>query len=239
MNIDEAIIELTVLEHRLRKNLLAESATATLETAKAQLQLLKNSDPDAPWSFEIPREQPLEFRPTRSINYSLMIDIFGQFSELLNGEPSSAHSITVRVWGLKKSCWFDSDLDATQLEKIISEGLRRRVMLRFRFDYAQPSLDEPWFHMQFGGQQTGQEYFRMPDNFGVPRFGYYPMNLLMTCEFVVRHFFPEEYDMVANEPSWRRALAIAQRAYLARFVTRIEDFDLEENHSFLQHCWDQ
>jgi hypothetical protein len=237
VSVDEAISELTVLEHRLRKTVLHDSGAAVLQAARVQLELSKHTAPNAPWSFEIPRDQPLTFGPTTELNYALLVDLFGQFSEVVNGVPSSTHSVTVRLWALQKNCWFDEMLDAQELENTIENGLDRRVMLRFRFDYADPDLDEPWFHLQVGGQQTGEEYFRLPANFGMPRFSHHPLNLLMACEFIIRHFFPDKYDAIANEASWRHALAVAQRAYLTRFLLKVEEFDIEEPISFLHHCW--
>jgi hypothetical protein len=237
VRIADAISELQIVEHRLHQlKIIDRDSAAILAAVRERLDARRREGAGGVWHYEISRDQPLTFTPVR-INYDLRVDLFGQFSEPDRGVPQANHSITVRVWGLKKTCWFDPALDAPRLETLIDNGLGRRVMLRFRLDCAQANLDEPWFHMQFGGQQFGEEYFRLPQNFGVPRFTYYPMNLLLVCEFIVRHFFPAEFVELSEEPSWKRALRIAQQAYLRHYLAKIDDFDRNCETSFLAHCW--
>lgn len=238
MGIDDAINELLILEQRLYQcKLIDRDSAATLNAAQQKLASRKRQGVAGPWQYEIGTEAPLIFRPTTELKYRIMPDVFGQFSEPVDGVPQADHSITVRLWVLQKTCWFDQAMDAPELEQTIDTGLRRRVMLRFRLDCAHPKLDEPWFHMQFGGFQTGQEYFRLPENFSVPRFSYYPMNLFLACEFIIRHFFPSEYIAISSEPTWQRALRIAQRGYLQRYLRKIDSFDRNYESSFLDHCW--
>lgn len=246
MTFDDVITELATLDGRLSAaGLIETQGRLALQNAIAALKAQKSAARRparvaALWSFAIPRESPLEFRATakKEIKNELRVDLYGQFAAPVDGVPNSDHSITVRVWALKESVWFNDELDSPSLRQSIASGLNRRVMLRFRFDYAPPDRNEPWFHLQIGGQQAGKEYFRLPDNFGVPRFHHYPMSLLTACEFVIRHFYPGAYDSVGNEPNWRAALKKSQQAYLKRFFARLEAFDQGDcGASFLAHCW--
>lgn len=238
MTVNEMIQELRVLRDRLVQAALIEgTAHDALARALATLEAQKARGTQRPWSFSIPSETPLLFRKTAKsqVKYELMIDLYGLFSQPDNGVPTDRHHIVVRVWATKRNCWFNEHLDSAELDTLISNGLRRRVMLRFRFDYATPDLDEPWFHLQVGGQQSPDEFFRLPENLGVPRFHHNPMNLILACEFVIRHFYPEDYAAIASEPTWKGAIRTAQENYLERFLEKMRAFDTA--YSYLDHCW--
>jgi len=239
MNIDQMIQEVDVLEGRLgHEGLIDGQGHHVLQLAKASLQSYKKRPADQ-WNVSIEPHEPLAFRETKPkhVKHRMKVDLFGLLSQPENGIPTGKHSIVIRVWCLKKNVWFDPRLDASELAQDIATGSGRRVMLRFRFDYALPGADEPWFHLQIGGQQEPDEFYRMPDNLGTPRFLHHPMNLVMACEFVVRHFYPEAYDAFSKEPNLRGVLRKAEAAYLAPFLDRVRSYQPDSDVSFLSHMW--
>jgi hypothetical protein len=244
MNIDQVIHEVEVLAGRLsRADLIDSQGTAVLERVNASLRSAKKRRGRA-WECSIEKDNSLTFRETeaREVKYRMKVDLFGQLSQPENGIPSGAHALAVRVWCLDKSVWFNERVDAPSLEKEIQTGRGERVMLRFRFDYAAPrpgeQAKESRFHLQIGGQQGADEFYRMPDNLGVPRFIHYPMNLVMACEFVVCHFYRSEYVALSKEPSLVSVLRRAEQVYLVPFIDRVKLYKPGSGQSFLKHMWD-
>lgn len=239
MTVDEMIQEAQTLEGRLRgQKLIDPQGSASIHNALSQLYEARSTRAPT-WTFQIDRDAPLSFRETNPdyVKHKMKIDVYGMISQPNNGLPSGKHSIGVRVWCVDKNVWFNPDLDASDLETAIDTGLGRRVMLRFRFDYASRDVDEPWFHLQIGGQQRSSEFYRMPDNLGAPRFLHHPMNLVMACEFVVKHFYPEEYGSFIREPGVCHVVRVAQRAYLRRFLDRMKSYPDDCKPSYLDHMW--
>ena len=239
MNIDHVIREVETLRKRLQgAGVLERGGPDVLGDALESLNVQKHRR-RADWLLVIDREEPLQFRRTcaKRVKYDMAVDLACEISPPRHNTPSGKHALVVRVWCFQKSVYFDPNLDSAGLGEEIETGQGRRVMHRFRFDYARPNLGEPWFHLQIGGQQMPDEFFRMPDNLGVPRFHHYPMNLAMACEFVVRHFYPEAYDDFAAEPSFRHVLKTAQSTYLPPYLKRVRSYRLDSGDSFLDHMW--
>ena len=243
MNIDDVIREVETLQTRLqRARVLERAGPEVLSTALESLHVQKGRR-KADWVLKIDREEPLQFRRTcaKRVKYDMAVDLACEISPPQEGIPCGKHGLVVRVWCFEKSVYFDPKLDSLELGEEIETGQGRRVMHRFRFDYAcgdsPPKGEEPWFHLQIGGQQRSNEFFRMPDNLGVPRFHHYPMNLAMTCEFVVRHFYPEAYDALVDEPSFRCVLKAAQSTYLPPYLDRVKSYRVDSGDSFLSHLW--
>ncbi len=239
MNVADAIRELVMIRERLSAvGVLENAGHAAVEDALRALRIQQKKRA-APWSYRIARERPLSLRLTDPsiVKHRMSIDVFADISQPLRCVPQKKQSVTVRVWCHDRSLWHDELLDAADMEKQVERAGGKRVMLRFRFDHDDPDDDHPWFHLQIGGQQAGGELHRMPANLARPRFLHHPMNLLMVCEFVVRHFYPREFAMLANEPSWRIALCKAQTSYLPRYLAHHAAYDPSCNSSFLNHMW--
>lgn len=241
MNAGKAIQELKALEGRLGSaKLIDDSGRYPLQVAVDQLEAQEGKDAST-WHYAIDRDAPLTFRITdpKSVKHRMQIDVSGRVCQLQNGIAPGEHSVVVRAWCLDKSAWFNDQLDNPDLEQEIGAHRRGRVMLRFRFEFRRDDLDEPWFHLQIGGQQREGEFHRMPDNLGVPRFMYPPMNLVMVCDFVVRHFYPEDAEVFDKEPSLKAALGAAQKEYLSCFLDRVGHYGRHDlfKQSFHKHMW--
>lgn len=240
MNLVAAARELDVLKERLtRLQLITGSGQRALEdlqtSAKSKLSQGQMTD----WTLKIEPDPPLEFRTTslRSTRLRLQVDLYGELSAMRDGLPVGKHSITIRVWALEKRDWFDAKMDAPELVEAVENRLGRRVILRFRFDCGDLRSGDPCYHMQFGGQQEQDEYFRMSNRLELPRFQHSPMNLLLACEFVVRHFYPEDYKALSGERSWQDARTTAQRNYIWKFLRKIRTYEDDYETSFLEYCW--
>jgi len=239
MNLDQAISELTVIRDRLDSvKVLAPQGHAAIENGLRVLKMQKK-EARAQWQYEIGRDCPLAFRATdpKIVKHKMEIDIYGMLFQPSSGIPQGKQSITVRVWCLDKCLWYDSLLDAPAMEEQVVAVGGRRVMLRFRFDFDDPDDEHPWCHLQIGGRQMSSEHHRMPENLSRPRFIHHPMNLLMACEFVVRHFYPEALVPLSKEASWRHGLGVAQKGYLQRYLIRSAAFPRQCKSSFLEHMW--
>lgn len=239
MKLGEAIQELETIRERLAGiGVLEDSAHAAIGDALRDLQAQKKKH-ISPWNYRIRRERPLAFRRTdpRIVKHRMSVDVFADISQPENGVPLKGQSITVRVWCHEMSLWYNPHLDSPAVKERVERRGNGRVMHRFHFDYDNPDEDHPWFHLQIGGQQTANELHRMPHNLARPRFLHHPMNLLMVCEFIVRHFYPDAFQTLATEPSWHIGLRRAQGAYLGRYLAHHAAYDPDSGGSFLTYMW--
>ncbi len=225
--------ELVILQGRLKGVKLLDSdgtralaeALGRISAALAAPKVGKGKHRRHPrWRLVIRPDLPLSFVPTTTLKHRLKIDIHCDLSEPTAGAPTGSHNIAVRVWALDKSLWFREAFDATTLaDQIAASG--RRVVCRFHLDLANPGQLGPRFHLQIGGNTLADEFYWHPKTLDVPRFCHHPLNLLLTCEFILKTFYPEHYDQVADDPTWAAAVKVAQKSYLAPYFERLHNFD--------------
>jgi hypothetical protein len=255
MTFEDLQFELTVIENQLAPVLDEEGRRAVI-VARADVErqltdaLAKNKPkkkkgkpkkkPLPPWTLDIPPTRPLLFVPTTVGGHRFIVDMFCLITQPdASGVPAAGHNIAVRVWTDDMDLWFRPGVDADVLGQAIIDGAGRRVMLRFHFDYANPRQAGPRHHLQIGGVQHGAEHCWFPSGLDVPRFCHHPVSLVMACEFVIRSFYPATYVNLSQEPTWRRAVARAQLAYLEPYYelqgTTVDPKDLER--SYLDRMW--
>jgi hypothetical protein len=260
MNIENVIQELTTIKGRLARLLddqgrrAIDSALSSLETQRVALPRKgkassgKKRKVTPPWRLIIPPDSPLSFRETAKntrLKHQVHLDIACDLTEPHKGKPLGSHNIAVRMWSRDEGLWYRSELDSEALGQRIREGTQRRVMVRFHFDFANPEQQGPGFHLQLGGKQHGEEACWHPETLDVPRFAHHPMNLLMVCEFVARTFYVDDYQEIAKDPTWKGALTIAQRTYLAPFFVQCSAFQNLTEHmfkpeeSYLNRLWNR
>ncbi len=222
MTLQDLLLELSVIRYRLA-TLLDAGGRDTIALAEATMRKQVptpsthggKKKPKTPprWTFEISPQAPLSFQPTEVGGHRYFIDAFCRMSQPDDtGLPAAGHTICVRVWSEDASLCYREHLDAATLR-----ACGRRVILRFHFDHANARQPGPRHHLQIGGGQQGAELSWFPENIKVPRFCHHPVSLLMACEFIVRTFFPNYYNDIAEDGVWRGALAKAQAAYLAPY----------------------
>lgn len=258
MTLDDALNDLQVIRHTLG-TLLDERGRFAVEQAHQELQMQKEALRPVKgkkrkrkrkiravpfWDLEIPVGNPVVFKPcdrSQDVRFPLEVDLSCKISKLRNGRPSKEHNVLVRLWTDDETVWFRRDWDASRLENDIRDAGRRRVMLRFHFDFANPSQPGPAHHLQIGGNPEALEHFWIPKSLRVPRFCHHPMSLIMVCEFIVRTFFPNDYDSVRDERTWKGAIARAQREYLGPYYdsqqVTIQDDQL--GRSLLDSLWNK
>ena len=172
------------------------------------------------WRLEIPPGNPLRFIPTtasQDLRYSFVTDIACKIDQPRDGRITGEHKIAVRMWTSDERLYFREAYDAETILQNVEESGRRRVILRFHFDYANTGQPGPKHHLQIGGKQHTGEFCWFPGNIRVPRFCHHPLSLLMACEFVVRTFYPQSHATLEQEASWRGAIADAQNTYLPAY----------------------
>jgi hypothetical protein len=251
VTLDDAITELNVIRSRLEPILDEEgrrailNAVNDLESQRPRPKEGKKKHKKAapkPWRLVIPPGNPLRFiatERTQDLRHSFVIDVACQIDQPKNGEIVGEHNIAIRVWTADEDLYFRDAFDAERIFDDVEAAGRRRVMLRFHFDHANPGQPGPKHHLQIGGIQRVGELCWYPENIRVPRFCHHPLSLLMACEFVMRTFFPQAHAAVENEPAWAGAIATAQRTYLPAYF---ELQGLQPNaghfqHSLLGHLW--
>lgn len=232
--------ELQVIEGRLVPAVLDKSAESVLASCVAQIDRSQGGRHE--WEFKIRLDDPILFRQTsvenKDAKFPMTVDVSGFFPAPAKGTPATRQSIVVRVWTADRNIWYREELDAASLVSHVSSSFRGRVVHRFHFDIASGS-SEPWSHMHVGGRsRESNEYFRFPEELGLPRFHHHPMGLIQTCEFVLYHFFPAEYELVSRDPSWRHCLRRSEEAYTKTYVKHVALLTKQwsEKVSYLRHC---
>jgi|GEM_PF-1686160 len=250
MTLEQIIQEVVVVEQHLG-SLLNEEGKIAIAQARKDLVGLRGLAGNTgrrrrkvrlPWSFRIPPGTPLCFGSTSisaAVRHRLTIDLFCSISEPEDGIPLGEHSLVIRVWTEDASLWYRESMDAPGLRQRIQAAGGRRVMQRVHFDHANPGQEGPRFHFQVGGTQHGYEFSWFPENLKLPRFPHYPLSLITACEFIVRTFFPSDYERVAGEATWIGAVQSAQAAYIEPYFRKL--LSLPQSpvlpRSVLNHLW--
>jgi hypothetical protein len=249
------IQELTVIEQQLAR-ILDDLGKVAIRQAKRDLEALQakaakrgkssRRRTTEPWAFAIPPGNPLRFVPTTlsaEVRHRLVVDVFCQLSEPRDGRPlpGQAHNIVIRVWTEDQTLWFREGLDDSALVDQIKAAGGRRVIHRVHFDFANAGQPGPQFHLQIGGGQHGAEFCWFPGNFELPRFPHMPICLITACEFVVRTFFPAEYERIAHEATWIGAIRVAQDSYALPYLKNLLSLPTppEIRHSLLARAWNK
>jgi hypothetical protein len=248
MNQHRLKLELEVIRKALRPILHKEGSDAVdqalRDLADAQRRRSGKGRNQHPWQLTIPRGSPIRFIPTagsHETGHAVWTDISCELSEPDAGKPSRKHNVLVRVWTDDEAFWFRQRFDATGLRAEVAQNGGSRVMLRFHFDYADPGQEGPKHHLQIGGSQYEGECCWYPDSLKVPRFVHHPVNVLLACEFVVRTFYPAFHQRMWDEPTWRGAIATAQKTYLAPYFKN-QGITIDDSHwdtSLLGQLWNK
>ena len=255
MKIDDVIMEVTTIRDAM-SSIITEPSRHVLTTVIADLisqrdlaikspkktrKAQKAEKP--PWKLVILPETPLSFRNTENeavIKHRLEVDLACSLSEPdAKGIPRGEHNIAVRVWSTDSALCFREDIDAESLRAPI--GIQgRRVMLRFHFDLANKDQQGPRHHLQMGGKGMTADYHWLPDNWKLPRFLHFPVNLALVCEFIGRTFYPDGFRRISQEPTWRHAVKAAEEAYVFPFLSALPYITIDPRRrtdSLLSSVW--
>jgi hypothetical protein len=240
VTIDNILQEIRVLNSRLNA-VLDEQGKRALQQAEKDILGQKSSRAKA-WSLRIPHGQSLRFKKcgvTKGNHHALVPDVSCHISQPESGEPTGSHNVVIRVWSEDPKFYFRASHDAEELLDRIKEGAGRRVMTRYHFDFAEKGQDGPKFHLQVGGGQHVDENCWLPENLKVPRFCHYPMSLILSCQLILRTFFPSEYSIIAAEETWVGALRASQKAYFPTYFKyqSITLADAQLKSDFLNNWW--
>ncbi len=253
MTIDDVISELQVILGRL-KPVLDDQGKRSLESSIARMVLQAKSSKGGrrhrdrfPWDLTIPPASPISFRDTtkgEGVKHRVHVDISCHLTRHESGDPKAKHNICVRVWSREEAVWYRPLLDAESLGEKIRNGSKRRVMMRFHFDFADVEQGGPRFHLQIGGKQNSEEEACWHlETLNIPRFPHHPVNLLMVCEFVGRTFYPVEFAAIRDDAIWKGALGVAQSSYLVPFFLKSSIFQgltramIRSDESYLATVW--
>ncbi len=110
-------------------------------------------------------------------------------------------------------------------------------MKRFHLDLRDKNtrLPEPLYHLHFGGIAEDDEYFWVPKTIGEPRFHYFPMDLVLLCEFILMNFFPVESKDLRESPEWKSLVRKSQDLYLKPYVQKLSEHLNNNNDALLGH----
>jgi len=215
------------------------------EILKSKISGLINSPAekkkDGRWSLSISPNYPIKFRNKVQVDFSCHIE--GIVPKLRNRIKNSAsvffekYNILIRVWSLEDKLSYRKGIDSDTLIENIIENDMRRVILRFHIDKRVPGtqIEEPLFHMHFGGLAQGNEIAWFPKNIDVPRFIYFPLDIILATEFILLNFFSIESYRLREDPEWKSIVISAQEIFLKPCVSQYFNFINNDSSTFLTH----
>lgn len=227
MKIEEYPRNVQMLVHQhIGKYLEAGSKEFLIERAKTLSGFIKKRKKGKPieWSFLIPKEHPLKFIEN---DCKLKIDISCEIRGV-NGDVKK-QNINLRIWSYDKNISYREGIDASELKTKLERSDWKRVILRFHFDLKSPNGKsiEPLFHLQVGGYQMEEENCWLHEKIQVPRFPYFPMDIILLCEFILMNFFQDDYKEIRKKPEWisliRKSQEIFQKPYLTKCIKCINN----------------
>ena len=223
-----------------RADVVIEQAKSMLRESKCQYDESKRQGRQErelrPWGFSISPNDPLRFEPTEVRGLKLRVDLF--LEEYWAEEPADQPcqlNVAIRVWSLDPQMYFREEWDASRL-KDQTDPVRGRVMLRIHFDLANAEQSGPKYHAQMGGNPRPNELYWFPEALSVPRLLHTPVDLVLASELVAATFYPNKYQDIRREDSWRGARKVSQehllRGYFEEALTAVKS-----NDSVLDVLW--
>ena len=189
-----------------------------------------------PWGFSIPPHDSLRFEPTKVNGLNLRLDLF--MEEYWDDEPAErpcALNVVIRVWCLDPHVYFRKDWDAQRLHGQVHPE-RGRVMLRIHFDLANAGQAGPRYHAQVGGNPRPEELSWFPKALDVPRLLHAPVDLVLASEMVAATFYPNEYEDIKREHSWKGSRRVSQEHLLDGYFEKALSA-VRSNNSVLDTLW--
>lgn len=195
------------------------------------------------WSITIPKEHPLKFKLSDDCGCKLHVDLFcwiqGEVKpRRFDDVTFKSYSVVFRIWSHDKDISYRSEWDADgKLKQKLSNQEWKRVVKRFHIDLRDENtrLPEPLYHLHFGGIAEDDEHFWVPNNIGEPRFHYFPMDIILSCEFVLMNFFPAESRNLREKPEWKSLVRKSQELYLKPYVQRLSAHLNNNDDTLLGH----
>ncbi len=195
-----------------------------------------------PCSIAIPKEHPLKFKLSNECGCKLHVDIYCRIQGEI--EPKrfddvkfKLYSVAFRIWSHDKGISYRNEWDADELEQKLRKQECKRVVKRFHLDLRDKNthLPEPLYHLHFGGTTGEDEYFWLPKKIVEPRFHYFPMALVLMCEFILMNFFPAESRDLREGPEWKSLVRKRQDLYLKPYVQMLSEHLNNNNDTLLGH----
>jgi len=145
------------------------------------------------------------------------------------------YSVAFRIWSHDKDISYRSEWDADELEEKLSKQEWKRVVKRFHIDLRDKDagLPEPLYHLHFGGTAEDDEYFWVPKTIGEPRLHYFPMDLVLLCEFILMNFFPIESRSLRESPEWKSLVRKSQDLYFKPYFKKLLVYLNDNNDTLL------
>lgn len=194
------------------------------------------------WSITIPKEHPLEFKLSDECGYILHVDLFCRIQgevkpRRFDDVTLRLYSAVFRIWSHAKNISYRNEWDADALEQKLSKQEWKRVVKRFHIDRRDENtaLPEPLYHLHSGGIAEDDEHFWVPKIIDRPRFHYFPMDLVLLCEFILMNFFPLESKSLREKPEWKSLIRKSQDLYLIPYVQMLSGHLNDSNDTLLGH----
>lgn len=212
---------------KIYNRILAPDAQRILAEAAANVNSSREAfeNGTAPnWGYVIDHKQPLRFKPSKIMKgIEPEIDVYCDV-KWQNADWPVKQDVKVRIWSQNTAIAYREDLDSEAiLEKVTNgEHLKKhpgRVISRFHFDRVNHDQGRsiqyhPDFHVQVGGKPEDYELCWHPKSFDIPRIGFQPMELFLTCQLIAVNFFRKEYRQLSKGPEWTVFLNLYQETLL-------------------------
>jgi len=228
-------VELTLnILKKVYRRILEDSAPRILEEAIQSVKISHNRyssmrnrphHEDLTWGYEITHDHPLRFKASNIMKgVEPQVDVYCSIQWQDEDIPVT-QDIKIRIWSDHDQVSFREDFDSAIIEAKLLDPERQqrgRVISRLHFDKAtyppDTSLEyHPAHHIQIGGKPEEYELCWHPKSFDLPRIGYQPMELLLTCQFIAINFFPGEYAEIRKEAEWRGLVNHYQKSLLLNY----------------------
>lgn len=196
------------------------------------------------WNITIPKGCPLKFKLSDDCDCGckLHVDLFcGIQGEVkprrFDDVTFKSYSVVFRIWSHDKNISYRSRWDADELKQKLGNQKWKRVVKRFHVDLRNKNtgIPEPLYHLHFGGIAEDDEHFWLPNNIAEPRFHYFPMDIILSCEFILMNFFPTESRDLREKPEWKSLVRKSQDLYLKPYVQMLSAHLNNNNDTLLGH----
>jgi hypothetical protein len=225
------------------RDIVNPSSISRLQLVSDTLNDLSDQDGrNIKWEIRIPRTDPLKFKEFIRNGYRLEVQLNCEIkgtAPSLDSNEVTIDEYKVEIWirSLDKDLSFRPDFDSKKICQQLSKRDWRRVILSYHMDRrgASAKVFEPIYHLHAGGRLAEQEYCWIPKDLEEPRFYFFPLDIILLCEFILVNFEPEKHDELRKTPEWRNQVIRSQNLYLKPYISKFYKYLEDNNYTLLNH----
>jgi len=197
-----------------------QESLSSIRGVCSRLRSIAKGSDDSAWAYQIPRGDPILFQYATDEDGELIQPII--IAEEI-GISIGEHDFPFTAWDIALEIYYLGAERADLAENPVDEEnpfSKYVPCARWHSDLANEDQPGPRTHLQYGGHFRGLRQY--DSKLKVPRWPFYPLDLVLMSEIVAANFFEERWRELQQNRNWCEAVNKCQKLCLIPYLNRIK-----------------